>query len=226
LGQLIEDITGQGLPEYMIDHVFEPLGMVHSDYTASQRVTERMASGYQLRFGRMRRVRELSIALLGAGAVQSSLRDLTSYAVALLNDGANESGSVLSPDSLEEMLRPRYRPDERLPATGLAFFLDEIDGHRVAGHDGNNPGFNSSVGLRSRRWPSRHRLDQHRLSTGCAAVIPMRATRPRCEALPADVAARKLDKRRAPWTRRQGILGLALLTPADGSRLTGPDAFQ
>jgi hypothetical protein len=93
----------------------------------------------------MRKVRELSISLLGAGAVRSSLRDLTSYAVALLNGGANDNGSVLSPDSLEEMLRPHYRPDERLPAMGLAFFLDQIEGHRVAGHDGNNPGFNSSL---------------------------------------------------------------------------------
>jgi CubicO group peptidase (beta-lactamase class C family) len=145
LGQLVEDVSGQSLPEYMIDHVFEPLGMLHTDYLASQRVTDRMASGYQLRFGRMRKVRELSISLLGAGAVRSSLRDLTSYAVALLNGGANDSGSVVSPDSLEEMLRPHYRPDERLPAMGLAFFLDQIEGHRIAGHDGNNPGFNSSL---------------------------------------------------------------------------------
>jgi hypothetical protein len=145
LGQLIEDISGQRFPEYMIEHVFEPLGMSNTDYLVSQRVADRMADGYQLRFDHLRRAPQLSIPTLGAGAVRSSLEDLGRYAAALINDGSNRNGSALSPESLAQMLEPQYRPDERLPAMGLAFFLDQLGGHPVAAHDGNVPGFNSSL---------------------------------------------------------------------------------
>src|SRR5208282_5563537 len=38
LGQLVEDLSGQPFAEYMIDHVFGPLRMDHSDYRLSERV--------------------------------------------------------------------------------------------------------------------------------------------------------------------------------------------
>ena len=145
LGQLVEDISGQSLSEYMIQHVFDPLGMANTDYLMSQRVSDRMADGYQLRFAHLRMLPQLSLSILGAGAVRSSLEDLSRYAAALINKGTNRNGSMLSPESLAQMLQPQYRPDERLPAMGLAFFLDELGGHPVAAHDGNVPGFNSSL---------------------------------------------------------------------------------
>jgi CubicO group peptidase (beta-lactamase class C family) len=145
LGQLVEDISGQSLPEYMIEHVFDPLGMSNTDYLVSDRVMERMADGYQLRFDHLRQVPEMSLSILGAGAVRSSLADMGRYAAALINEGSNGDGSVLARESVAQMLEPQYRPDQRLPAMGLAFFLDQIGGHPVATHDGNVPGFNSSL---------------------------------------------------------------------------------
>jgi CubicO group peptidase (beta-lactamase class C family) len=151
LGQLVEDISGQSLPEYMIEHVFEPLGMPNTDYLVSERVVDRMADGYQLRFDRLRQLPQLSISTLGAGAVRSSLEDLARYAAALVNEGSNSNGSVLAPESMATMLEPQYRPDawkhseQSFPAMGLAFFLDKLGGHPVAAHDGNLPGFNSSL---------------------------------------------------------------------------------
>jgi hypothetical protein len=42
------------------------------------------------------------------------------------------------------MLTPAW-PSAGLPAMGLAFMLEELDGHRVAGHDGGWPGFVSAL---------------------------------------------------------------------------------
>ena len=64
---------------------------------------------------------------------------------ALLGGGANGRGKVLNRETLSVMTEPHYRLDERLPAMGLAFLLDDFGEHRVAGHDGGWPGFLSSM---------------------------------------------------------------------------------
>ena len=43
------------------------------------------------------------------------------------------------------MYEPHYQPDPRVPGWGLGFFRAEAGGHRVIGHDGILPGFNSTL---------------------------------------------------------------------------------
>jgi hypothetical protein len=43
------------------------------------------------------------------------------------------------------MLQPHWQTDERVTAMGLAFFLSTVAGHRLAGHEGILPGFNSHL---------------------------------------------------------------------------------
>ena len=45
---------------------------------------------------------------------------------ALLGGGANGRGKVLNHETLSVMTEPHYRLDERLPAMGLAFLLDDF----------------------------------------------------------------------------------------------------
>jgi CubicO group peptidase (beta-lactamase class C family) len=147
LGQLVENISSQPFAEYMKENVFVPLGMGSTDYLRSERVREGLAEGYNLSRGRLKPVKYLEIVVRGAGSVFSSVEDMCRYMAALLAGGANEHGRVLEPETLSLMMEPRYRLDERLPAMGLAFLLDNLDGHLIAGHDGGWPGFVSSMVL-------------------------------------------------------------------------------
>jgi CubicO group peptidase (beta-lactamase class C family) len=147
LGQLVEDISGEPLEEYTRKNVFERLGMGSTDYLRSERVREEAAKGYNFSRGKLKPVKYLEIVIRGAGSVFSSVEDMCRYAAALLGGGANEFGKALAPETLSLMMEPHYRLDERLPAMGLAFLLDGLDGHRVAGHDGGWPGFVSSMVL-------------------------------------------------------------------------------
>src|SRR5215472_3452060 len=54
LGQLVEDISGQPFAQYMLEHVFAPLGMEHTDYLPSERVRGTLAKGYRMRRRRLR----------------------------------------------------------------------------------------------------------------------------------------------------------------------------
>ena len=67
------------------------------------------------------------------------------FVAALLGGGANEHGAVLEPATLATMFEPHYQPDPRLPGMGLGFFRGDAGGHRVVGHDGILPGFNSEL---------------------------------------------------------------------------------
>lgn len=73
-----------------------------------------------------------------------SLADMALYAAALTGGRANANGRVVRAETLAGMLRPQG-PAVGRAAMGLAFLLDRLGGHRVAGHDGGWPGFVSSL---------------------------------------------------------------------------------
>ncbi len=141
LGQLVEDIGGEPFAERLRTRIFAPLGMEHTDFLRTGRVRDRLAVGYALRRGGLKPVRDTEIVVAPAGSIFSTTADMALYVAALLNGGA----PLLRPDTFEQMLTPQDGGDPRLPAMGLAFFLDRLGEHRVAGHDGGWPGFVSSL---------------------------------------------------------------------------------
>ena len=145
LGQLIEDVSGEPFPEYMIRHVFEPLGMNKTDYLFSSRVRDGLAQGYEAKNGRLKPADLFEFPDLGAGSVYSSVDEMSLYLAALMNGGKNEHGSVLNPETLKLMMTPQYQEDPHLAAMGLGFMLENEDGHWAAWHGGALPGFNSAL---------------------------------------------------------------------------------
>ena len=145
LGQVVEDVSGESFARYMHEHLFQPLAMDSTEYVRTDRTDDRLAAGYHWMFGRLRGVKDYDLSLLGPGSVLSSLSDMATYAEWLLHGGAGAHGDVLRPETLAEMMSLQYSVDPRLPGMGLAFWLDHQGTHRVAGHDGNNPGFASAL---------------------------------------------------------------------------------
>ncbi|HEX6140991.1 MAG TPA: serine hydrolase domain-containing protein [Candidatus Limnocylindria bacterium] len=145
LAQLVEDVSGEPFDRYLRSHVFEPLGMTHTDLVRSERVREGLASGYVMTSRGPRAVDDYEVVTAGGGGVYSTMRDMARYAAALMGHGANEHGSVLEPASLRIMYEPHYQPDRRVPGLGLAFDRHDAGGHLVIGHGGIVPGFDSHV---------------------------------------------------------------------------------
>jgi CubicO group peptidase (beta-lactamase class C family) len=143
LGQLVEDVSGMPLARYLREHVFEPLGMAGTDLVRSERVEPRLATGYVLGRGGARAVPDRDWIGAGAGGIYSTTRDMARFLAALLDGGANEHGSMVKPATLATMFAHHHQPDPRLPGIGLAFFRGDAGGHRVVGHDGVLPGFNT-----------------------------------------------------------------------------------
>ena len=145
LAQLIEDISGEPFAMYMRHNVFEPLGMMHSDYFMSERVHERLAQGYQFKKSSFKPVDYLRLNTPGCGGIFSCVNDMTKYVAALMNGGANEHGSVIKPETLKLMMTSQLDTDPRVFSMGLGFFLEHFGEHLVAEHSGGWPGFISSM---------------------------------------------------------------------------------
>lgn len=145
LGQLVEDVTGMPLARYLRTRVFEPLGMVDSDLVRSERIADRVATGYEIRSRGLRAVAARDMVTAGAASVYSTPRDMARYVAALLGGGRNEHGTVLRPATVAMMFAPHHQPHPRIPGMGLGFFRWDLDGHTAVGHQGTHPGFHSQV---------------------------------------------------------------------------------
>ncbi len=153
LSEIITRIEGDPLPAIVARRVFEPLGMSSSDLLDEPHAD--LAHGYsQAPTPEARSLLDLMGVQLesdepvdghnlpgkfvrvwgngGAGAVQSTVRDMATYATALLGD----SRGIVRPETFAAMTGSQYRPDPRLPGWGLSFSVQDIGPHRSFGHGG------------------------------------------------------------------------------------------
>ena len=147
LGQIVEDVTGLPLHEYVRAHIFEPLGMTDSTLVRPPPGSARLATGYEIGSRGVRRPAERDMVTTGAASAYSTPRDMARYAAALLAGGASPHGRILQTPTLEQMFAPQYRPDPRVPGMGLGFFRYRAAGHDAVGHQGTHPGFHSQITL-------------------------------------------------------------------------------
>jgi CubicO group peptidase (beta-lactamase class C family) len=143
LGQIVADVSGIPLTQFLRANVFEPLGMTDTDLAP----VAQLATGYTLRGNGPRAVTHRAMVTAGAASVYSTPRDMARYLAALLGGGANEFGAVLESDTLATMFGAQYQPDPRIPGMGLAFFRGVAGDHRIVEHQGILPGFDSQIWL-------------------------------------------------------------------------------
>ncbi len=87
LGQIVEGVSGQSLDRYLRDHIFEPLGMEHTDLIRSGRVRPRLATGYVLRPGGLEPVADREVPTPGGGGMYSTAGDMARAMVLAPDDG-------------------------------------------------------------------------------------------------------------------------------------------
>jgi CubicO group peptidase (beta-lactamase class C family) len=147
LGQIVEDVSGRPLDRYLRERIFEPLGMEHTELVRSERVGDRLATGYVLRSRGLKPVADREILTPGGSGIYSTTADMARYVGALLHGGANEHGSVLEPDTLASMFETHFRLDPRAPGMGLGFEPNEESGHKTVWKTGIVSGFLSALVL-------------------------------------------------------------------------------
>lgn len=113
LGLLVQTVSRQPFGDYMEQHVFEPLEMVHTHPTRAAARADKAAAGYSLWFGAFWRQTEVPAPATGmpSSTMYSSAEDLGHELIALLDEGRYGDSRILRPVSVRAMLEPRMQVD-------------------------------------------------------------------------------------------------------------------
>lgn len=150
LGAIIERVSGQDYFTYVREHIYEPVGMLHTDAYEMDRSIPNLAVGYthlnnvgELEAGPRRNNLFKSPVKGGpAGGGYSTVEDFFKFSLAI------RSHLLLSPESTVNLLEGKVaRPDK--PDITYAYGWQNvfINGHRIVGHSGGAPGISAQFDL-------------------------------------------------------------------------------
>jgi CubicO group peptidase (beta-lactamase class C family) len=160
LGQVIERLSGEDYEVYIDKNILRPLGM-HASYfdRTPPHLLRHRSHSYYLRDGKRTAApfdADTGVTVSNGG-LNAPMPDMARYAAFLLGDPARKADYdlVLRRASLEEMWQPQLTAGDdysqgRMATTtqvGLSFFIDQIQGIRVIGHNGDQNGFRAYLSL-------------------------------------------------------------------------------
>ncbi len=171
LGAIVEKVSGQSFRDYVVEHIFRPLGMDQTDYVYNEEMIQHAAVGSQPnaaivnaivalssdRFdeviretvdGRMWYKRFL-LDFPGVGGVIGSAGDVARFVMAFLNGGELDGARILSPESVTMMTRKEHIVDVKSGPTsvyeglghGLGWWTWPDRKRQRLMHTGGGPGF-------------------------------------------------------------------------------------
>ena len=161
-GEIVEQISGMPLQEFVQQRVFEPLGMEDSVFTRAEilRTGDNIAGAHVVDDGEVRTVPPYrSTSPLGAAGIHSSAADMTRWLRFLLDEGQVEGQRLLEAETVAELLEPQIfvgaevaypaagEADPHFFGYGLGWFLQDYQGRLLAMHTGSLFGANALVAL-------------------------------------------------------------------------------
>jgi CubicO group peptidase (beta-lactamase class C family) len=152
-GQIIPAVTGMNWGAFVKRRIFKPLGMIHSNITiAAMGRSQDAATPYAEIGGQLKPLhRYYQKNIAPAGAINSSVADMSHWLETLLANGKYHGRRILSAAAVHEMETPQI-PVSSKTFYGLGLFLEDYHGERIVSHDGQIDGMSSTVGM----IPDRH----------------------------------------------------------------------
>ena len=156
-GEIIPKVTGKTWAEYLKEKIFIPLGMNNTIALSKDIPTaDNKASAHTVWRGELKKVPYGKIdALAPAGAISSSINDLSKWVMAQLNKGkigdaqiipANVIARTWAPNSILGNGGTQFNTGH-FALYGLGWFLEEYNGKKIVSHTGGVNGFVTSVTL-------------------------------------------------------------------------------
>ncbi len=155
-GYLVETLTGKSWEEAVRTLVFDPLGMVRSNFSvvASQKDKD-FALPYDEREGKVVKIPFRDISLIGpAGSINSTANEMSRWVTVHINGGKYGDKQVIGANTLADLHTPYMttggvstRPDITAPDYALGWMVDNYRGHGRVHHGGNIDGFSAMVSL-------------------------------------------------------------------------------
>jgi CubicO group peptidase (beta-lactamase class C family) len=156
-GEIIPKVTGKPWEAYLKENIFAPLGMTNTlALTADMPKSLNRTAAHTLVDGRLVAIPYCQIdALAPAGAISSSISDMSKWVMALLDNGKVGNRQVIPAAAIAATREPQnvvksirhLNGETNYELYGMGWFLQDYSGHRLVMHDGGVNGYVSSVTL-------------------------------------------------------------------------------
>jgi CubicO group peptidase (beta-lactamase class C family) len=149
-GEIVAAVSGRPYPDYIADHVLEPLGMRRTWVLTPPADHPDLAIGYSRRLPAG--AREAAPFTDGRGITPAAnmttcVSDLARFAMLQFRDGAAGGAQILRGSSLREMQRVHWLEPDWEAGWGLGFRIMRAKGKTYVGHGGALRGYRSIVQL-------------------------------------------------------------------------------
>lgn len=159
-GEIIPKITNKSWDEFISERFFVPLNMKNTNSSISKFGTnQNIAQPHDLIDGKIQKLRYISWDNIApAGAINSSVADMSNWIRMLLNNGKFEGKTIISEESLKKLWSPqtikeigrfeeKYTPSTHFSTYGLGWELFDYHGRKIVNHSGGLDGMISKVVL-------------------------------------------------------------------------------
>ena len=144
-GYIIELKTGQKLNDYAKKYIFKPLKMSHTGWALTEIDIKNHAKLYRKEGDSVEQIKLYEGIAYPDGGIRTSVKELSKFFIALLNDGKYKKTRILKKETVDEMLRFQYtetnKPDNvKLDKLNSGIFWATKLGATRIGHNGSDPG--------------------------------------------------------------------------------------
>jgi CubicO group peptidase (beta-lactamase class C family) len=156
-GQIIPVVTGKSWEVYLKDNIFDPLEMSNTRaLTADMPRSLNKTAAHTIVDGILTTIPYAQIdGLAPAGAISSSVNDMSKWVLALLNDGKVGAKQVIPESAIKATREPQdivgsinhLDGETNYELYGLGWFIQDYAAHRLVMHDGGVNGYLTSVTL-------------------------------------------------------------------------------
>jgi len=146
-GYIVQRVSGQPFEEYVEDHIFGPLWMVHSSFRqpVQDELIADLAIGHAWRGGRHEGQAFEYDPAVADGAMSTSAVDMARFMIAHLQDGRYGDGRILEEATARRMHSRLFSPDPRIPGMAHGFYEVDANGRRAIAHGGDIAYFHSEL---------------------------------------------------------------------------------
>lgn len=147
LGLAIERISRMSFEDYVQKNVLSPLGMNDTTFDQVHIDKSRLASGYFNFKGGKQPVEYRLLNIPPAGAMTGAVTDFAKFMIMHLQNGQFEGKEILKVETSKLMQQRHFQSRKDMNGACIAFDEGTLNGLRVLSHNGNIPGYGSTMYL-------------------------------------------------------------------------------
>lgn len=148
-GYIVGRVSGVPFEQYVRDNILEPLGMASSTFQQPlpSELAGQMSEGYRYLGGRYEPRWFEVVQATPAGGLSATGEDMARFMVALLQGGSYGGGTILQPETVQDMTELHFSVPPQEQGWGRGFAVQKVSGLHIAGHGGDTTYFHSSLSL-------------------------------------------------------------------------------